>query len=98
MKRLPNIHPGQVLLEEFLAPLGISQNALARAAGVPSRRINERAGQAKDRLAKGRPPKQAPARRTGPTGNSTLTPVFCSGRLDRSIHCLTHTDRAFAPF
>lgn len=41
MKTLPNIHPGEVLLEEFLVPLGISQNALARAAGVPPRRINE---------------------------------------------------------
>ena len=41
MKNLPNIHPGEVLLEEFLTPLGISQNALARAAGVPPRRINE---------------------------------------------------------
>lgn len=41
MKRLPNIHPGEILIEEFLAPLGISQNALARAAGVPPRRINE---------------------------------------------------------
>lgn len=41
MKTLPNIHPGEVLLEEFLIPLGISQNALARAADVPPRRINE---------------------------------------------------------
>ena len=41
MKQLPNIHPGEVLLEEFLLPLEISQNALARAAGVPPRRINE---------------------------------------------------------
>lgn len=41
MKTLPNIHPGEVLLEEFLKPLAISQNALARAAGVPPRRINE---------------------------------------------------------
>ncbi len=41
MKTLPNIHPGEVLLEEFLLPLNISQNALARAAGVPPRRINE---------------------------------------------------------
>ncbi len=41
MKTLPNIHPGEVLLEEFLIPLGISQNALARAAHVPPRRINE---------------------------------------------------------
>ncbi|NII09462.1 HigA family addiction module antidote protein [Oleiagrimonas sp. C23AA] len=37
----PNIHPGDVLLEEFLAPLGIGQSALARAAKVPPRRINE---------------------------------------------------------
>lgn len=41
MKTIRNIHPGEVLLEEFLLPLGISQNALARAAGVPPRRINE---------------------------------------------------------
>lgn len=41
MKTLPTIHPGAVLQEEFLVPLGISQNALARAAGVPPRRINE---------------------------------------------------------
>lgn len=41
MKTLPNIHPGEVLLEEFLQPLGISQNALARAASVLPRRINE---------------------------------------------------------
>lgn len=41
MKTLSNIHPGEVLLEEFLVPMGISQNALARAAAVPPRRINE---------------------------------------------------------
>ena len=40
-KTLPNIHPGEILLEEFLMPMNISQNALARAAGVPPRRINE---------------------------------------------------------
>ena len=41
MKKLPNIHPGEVLFEEFLIPMKISQNALARAARVPPRRINE---------------------------------------------------------
>jgi addiction module HigA family antidote len=41
MKKLPNIHPGEVLLEEFLVPSAISQNALARAMEVPPRRINE---------------------------------------------------------
>jgi antitoxin HigA-1 len=40
-KTLPNIHPGEILLEEFLKPLDLSQNALARAIGVPPRRINE---------------------------------------------------------
>ena len=40
-KTLPNIHPGEILQEEFLLPMSISQNALARAAGVPPRRINE---------------------------------------------------------
>lgn len=41
MKKLPNIHPGEVLMEEFLSPLAISQNRLARAMSVPPRRINE---------------------------------------------------------
>ena len=35
------IYPGEVLKEEFLTPLGISQNALARAIGVSPRRVNE---------------------------------------------------------
>ena len=41
MKKLPNIHPGEVLLEEILKPLDISQYKLARAMSVPPRRINE---------------------------------------------------------
>lgn len=41
MTALSNVHPGEVLQEEFLMPLGISQNALARAMAVPPRRINE---------------------------------------------------------
>jgi addiction module HigA family antidote len=41
MARLPNNHPGEVLLEEFLKPMGISQNKIARDIGVPLRRINE---------------------------------------------------------
>ena len=36
-----NPHPGEILLEEFLKPLALSQNALARAIKVPPRRINE---------------------------------------------------------
>src|SRR5258708_1569229 len=41
MPELANVHPGEVLLEEFLKPLGISQNKLARAIQVPPRRVNE---------------------------------------------------------
>lgn len=41
MPKLKNIHPGEILLEEFLIPMDISQNALARDLGVPPRRINE---------------------------------------------------------
>ncbi len=40
-KVLPPIHPGEILLEEFMKPLGISQNQLARDLKVPPRRINE---------------------------------------------------------
>ena len=40
-KRLPPVHPGEVLLEEFLKPLGLSQNRLGQSLGVPPRRINE---------------------------------------------------------
>ncbi|HRW59737.1 MAG TPA: HigA family addiction module antitoxin [Defluviicoccus sp.] len=40
-ERLPNPHPGEILLEDFLKPMGLSQNALARAVHVPPRRINE---------------------------------------------------------
>jgi antitoxin HigA-1 len=38
---LPNPHPGEILLEEFLKPMELSQTALARAIRVPPRRINE---------------------------------------------------------
>ena len=38
---LRNPHPGEILLEEFMKPMGITQNALARAIAVPPRRINE---------------------------------------------------------
>ena len=35
------VHPGEILLEEFLVPLGVSQYQLAKAVDVPARRINE---------------------------------------------------------
>lgn len=40
-QRLPPIHPGEILLEEFLNPMGISQYRLAKSISVPPRRINE---------------------------------------------------------
>jgi addiction module HigA family antidote len=40
-KKLHPVHPGEVLLEEFLKPMGLSQNRLALDIGVPPRRINE---------------------------------------------------------
>ncbi len=39
--KLPPIHPGEILLEEFLEPMGISQYRLAKDISVPPRRINE---------------------------------------------------------
>ena len=41
MNKLPPIHPGEILREEFMKPRGLSQNALARALDVPPRRINQ---------------------------------------------------------
>jgi addiction module HigA family antidote len=38
---LHNPHPGEILAEEFMKPMGLTQNGLARALGVPPRRINE---------------------------------------------------------
>ncbi len=40
-KKLPPIHPGEILKEEFLEPMGISQYRLAKDISVPPRRINE---------------------------------------------------------
>ncbi len=40
-KKLPPIHPGEILLEEYLKPMGISQYRLAKEISVPARRINE---------------------------------------------------------
>jgi len=40
-KKMPPIHPGQILLEEFLHPMGISQYRISKDISVPARRINE---------------------------------------------------------
>lgn len=41
MKKLQPVHPGEILFEEFLKPMGISQNQIGRDLGVSPRRINE---------------------------------------------------------
>lgn len=41
VSKLAPIHPGEVLMEDFIAPLGITQHKVALAIGVPPRRINE---------------------------------------------------------
>jgi len=38
-KKLPPLHPGEILREEFLVPLGLSPGALAKAVGVPRTRV-----------------------------------------------------------
>ncbi|WP_416186714.1 HigA family addiction module antitoxin [Fulvimarina uroteuthidis] len=38
---LPNVHPGEILLEDYLEPMGLTKNALATAIGVPATRIGE---------------------------------------------------------
>ena len=40
-KKIPLIHPGEILLEEFLIPMGITQYRLSKSISVPPRRINE---------------------------------------------------------
>ncbi len=40
-EKIPPMHPGEILMEEFLRPMGLSQNRLANDLGVPPRRINE---------------------------------------------------------
>lgn len=41
MEKLPNIHPGEILLEEFLLPMGISQYKLAKDLNIPQTRVSE---------------------------------------------------------
>jgi addiction module HigA family antidote len=41
VNRMPPVHPGEILREDYLAPLGMSVNALALALGVPATRIHE---------------------------------------------------------
>ncbi len=47
MRKVPYPHPGEILLEEFLKPMGITQYRLAKEIGVPQRRIGEIVGGAR---------------------------------------------------
>lgn len=38
---LPNVHPGEILLKDYLEPMGLTKNTLATAIGVPATRIGE---------------------------------------------------------
>ncbi|KFF49395.1 XRE family transcriptional regulator [Gammaproteobacteria bacterium MFB021] len=40
-ERLPNVHPGEILLEDFIVPMGLTKNALATAINVPATRIGD---------------------------------------------------------
>jgi addiction module HigA family antidote len=40
-RKIKPVHPGEILLEDFLEPLGMSRNALAKAIGVPAPRVND---------------------------------------------------------
>lgn len=41
MSKLPNIHPGEILYEDFMQPMAMSKNALAKQMGVPATRIGD---------------------------------------------------------
>jgi antitoxin HigA-1 len=41
MAKLPNIHPGEILYEDFMQPMALSKNALSKQMGVPATRIGE---------------------------------------------------------
>lgn len=41
MEKLPNIHPGEILLEEFLKPMDISAYRLAKETGIPQTRVSQ---------------------------------------------------------
>lgn len=40
-EKLPNVHPGEILMEDFMEPMGLSKNGLAKAIDVPATRIGE---------------------------------------------------------
>jgi addiction module HigA family antidote len=94
-KNLPPIHPGEILLEEFLRPMGISQYRLAKDISVSPRRINEivhgkRAITADTALRLGRFFGMAPQFWLNLQNRYDLevTEDMLVGRLDKEVHAL----------
>lgn len=94
-KNLPSIHPGEILLEEFLRPMGISQYRLAKDISVSPRRINEivhgkRAITADTALRLGRFFGMAPQFWLNLQNRYDLevTEDMLVGRLDKEVHAL----------
>jgi len=81
--RLHNPHPGKILLEEFLKPMGLSHNALARAVDVAPRRIKEIVWGKRDITAHTRP---APRRLFRPVGGLWASDLMQRRReIDRDL-------------
>ncbi len=94
-KNLPPIHPGEILLEEFLRPMGISQYRLAKDISVSPRRINEivhgkRAITADTALRLGRFFGMSPQFWLNLQNRYDLevTEDMLAGRLDKEVHAL----------
>ena len=98
-KQLPPIHPGEILMEEFLEPMGISQYRLAKDISVPPRRINEivhgkRSITADTALRLGRFFDMSPQfwLNLQTRYDLEITEDFLAGRLDDEVHSLhAHT-------
>ena len=94
-KKLPPIHPGEILMEEFLQPMGITQYRLAKDISVPPRRINEivhgkRSITADTALRLGRFFSMSPQfwLNLQTRYDLEVTEDFLEGRLDEEVHAL----------
>ncbi len=94
-KKLPPIHPGEILMDEFLEPMGISQYRLAKDISVPPRRINEivhgkRSITADTALRLGRFFSMSPQfwLNLQTRYDLEVTEDFLEGRLDEEVHAL----------
>ncbi len=94
-KKLPPIHPGEILMDEFLEPMGITQYRLAKDISVPPRRINEivhgkRSITADTALRLGRFFSMSPQfwLNLQTRYDLEVTEDFLEGRLDEEVHAL----------